>query len=141
MLSTFYSLSVYHIHTLLLCTLDDEPFCDTTKLSDPERTRLAKKIITKWREIAAFAELDRGEVENVTRSHYLYLDEQAKADQILKMISDKPNFSRSELGEILKEAKLIEQKNEVLNGTLRERPPDIYEDGSPFPPPNEIIAS
>ena len=104
---------------MLLCNLADEPVRDTTKLSDPERTRLALKIITKWRQIAALAKLDRGKVENVSRSHSLYLDEQAKADQILKMISDKPNFSRSKLGEHLEEVKLIEQKNEVLNGTLR----------------------
>ncbi len=103
---------------LLLCILADEPVRDTTKLSDPERTRLALKIITKWREIAGLA-LDRCAVENVNRSHILYPEEKDKADQILKMISDKPNFSRSKLGEILEEVGLIEQKNEVLNGTLR----------------------
>ncbi len=107
------------IHTLLLCNLDDEPFSVTTKLSNPERTLLAREIITKWREIAGLADLDRGAVENVNRSHIPYPDEQAKADQILKMISDKPNFSRSQLGEFLEEVKLIEQKNKVLNGTLR----------------------
>ena len=97
------------------------------------------KIVTKWREIAGYANLDVGEVENVDRNNVKYLEPKEKASQILAMISNKHNFSRKELGSHLNEAKLCNLVDLVLKGTLRHPPDD--DAGSSITSPNESIES
>ena len=48
-----------------------------------------------------------------------YTEPRQKAEQILLMINEKPDFSRRNLGDILVEANLDELVDEVLSGQLR----------------------
>ncbi|CAB4000868.1 Hypothetical predicted protein [Paramuricea clavata] len=123
MLFALYPLSVCY-HTLLLCTLDEEPVCDTTKLSHRELTRLSIKIVGEYDVIAGLANIDKCEVENVNQDYINYRQPKHRAKQILSMIIDRTNFSRKELGDCLKEAGLHDLVDEVVQGTLRRCPDD-----------------
>ncbi|CAB4039464.1 Hypothetical predicted protein, partial [Paramuricea clavata] len=98
---------------------DEEPVCDTTKFSEPERTRLSLRIVENYKVIAGLADLGKGEVENVYRDHINYPEPKDKANQILFMISDQTNFSRKRFGDILKEVGLCDLVDKVVQGTLR----------------------
>ena len=94
-------------------------------MSQEEITRLSRRIVRHWKEIAHLAQLDRGEVENVERVENIqYPEPKDKARKILTMINEKTDFSRTKLASLLKEQGLLEQADEVLKGTLRQSPDD-----------------
>ena len=108
-------------------------------MSQEEITRLSLRIVRHWKEIAGFAQLDRGEVENVERVENIqYPEPKHKARKILSMINEKTDFSRTKLAKILKEQSLLEQADEVIKGTLRQSPDDAC---SPIPSPNQTTES
>lgn len=108
---------------LLQSILDEEQFGDATKLSHRELTRLAGKIVTRWKVIAGLANLNKDQVDNVDLSLRL-TGPRDKAAEILSMINRKADFSRKELVCHLEEAGLNYLADEVLNGSYRHIDPD-----------------
>ena len=98
---------------------DEEPFGDATPLFSPEINLLSKQLIEKYLQIARLENLDTGMVKNVHLDHVNYKTPIDKAEEILSMISKKPDFSRKILSDHLEEEGLKCLKDIVLNGSYR----------------------
>ena len=103
----------------MLILVGVEEFCDATKLSPREAELLAREIILDCGRIARLSNLQKSEIDNVTRDDKHYPEPINKAARILSLISEKPEFSRKRLAEDLGKVGYVDLVDKVLKGTLR----------------------
>ena len=98
---------------------EEEPVSDATPLSPRELTRLSRELVGTYVQIANLENLATRMVENVRLDHVTYKNPKEKAEAILSMISEKPDFSRKILSDHLEEEGLKYLKDKVLNESYR----------------------
>ena len=89
-----------------------------TPLSAREMSRLSRRIVVEWDNLAGLMDIPRAERDDI-RYSLIYNDGRSRAEKILDIFNNKEDFSREKLARCLDEIQQLDLIKPVITGEWR----------------------